>query len=193
MNQRLLATLAVAGAHFASAATAQDCTFEGDVFDFTPEQVAALYDCVRDDLAAAYASGGNEVGLAYRGWDAAATGPAVPGVHGERFLNTFVNEVGHAAYVQYIEDDESFEMPVGSVVAKESFTVRDGAPRLGPLFIMTRVENDAAPDTEGWVYSAVQPNGQPMGFEQSFCHDCHSAFFGGDNLGYPVPEVRLSQ
>lgn len=187
----LLSTAALVAA--AGAASAQDCTFEGEVFDFTEDQIAALYDCVRDELPVAYGAGGDAVAAAYRGWGAAATGPYAPGVHGERFLNTFVNDVGYDAYILYEDNDAAFEMPVGTVIAKESYTLRDGAPRIGPLFIMTRVATADSPDTDGWVYSAVQPNGEPMGISQAFCHDCHVGFEFSDSLGYPAFEVRLGQ
>ncbi|MBY4891734.1 recombinase [Rhodobacteraceae bacterium N5(2021)] len=192
MNSRLLLS-AAAIALSATAAQAQDCTFEADIADFTQEQIDALYDCVRDELPAAYGAGDDAVAAVYREWQAAATGPAAPGFHGGRFLNTFVNEVGHAEYIRYEGDDEAFEMPVGTVIAKESYTLRDGAPRIGPLFIMTRVATDQSPETDGWVYSAVQPNGNPMGIQQSFCHDCHGGFSFSDSLGYPAFDVRLGQ
>ncbi len=193
MTTRLLLSAAAAMALSAGAAQAQDCTFEAEIPDFTQEQIDALYECVRDDLLANYTAGDNEAAAVYREWGQAQTGPAAPGFHGGRFLNTFVNEVGYDAYIQYEEDDETFEMPVGTVIAKESYTLRDNAPRRGPLFIMTRVATDDSPDTDGWVYSAVQPNGNPMGISQSFCHDCHGGFEFSDSLGYPAVEVRLGQ
>lgn len=192
MNTRLLLT-AAAIALSATAAQAQDCTFDAEIPDFTQDQIDALYECVRDELPAAYGAGDDPVAAVYREWEAAATGPAAPGFHGGRFLNTFVNETGYSEYIRYEEDDEAFEMPVGTVIAKESFTLRDGAPRIGPLFIMTRAVTADYPDTDGWVYSAVQPNGNPMGISQAFCHDCHSGFAFSDSLGYPAFDVRLGQ
>lgn len=192
MTTRLLLSAALLTATSGAAfADAHSCTFEAEIPDFTQEQIDALYECVRDELPAAYGAGDNEVAATYREWQAAATGPAAPGFHGGRFLNTFVNETGYAEYVRYEGDDEAFEMPVGTVIAKESYTLRDGAPRIGPLFIMTRVATADAPDADGWVYSAVQPNGNPMGISQSFCHDCHGGFAFSDSLGYPAFDVRL--
>lgn len=194
MTTRLLLSAALLAASSGAAyADAHGCTFEADILDFTQDQIDALYECVRDELPAAYGAGDNEVAAVYRDWQAAATGPAAPGFHGGRFLNTFVNETGFAEYVRYEDDDEAFEMPVGTVIAKESYTLRDGAPRIGPLFIMTRAETAAYPDTDGWVYSAVQPNGNAMGISQSFCHDCHVGFAFSDSLGYPVFDVRLGE
>ena len=187
------ATASAAATLFATAAWADghSCTFEGDPFDFTEDQISALYDCIADDLLASYQQGDNEVAAVYRGWGYAQTGPAAPGPHGGRFLNTFVNDIGYDTYIQYEEDDEAFEMPVGTVIAKESYSTRDGAPRRGPLFIMTRGETAEYPDTDGWIYSAVQPNGNPMNISQSFCHDCHGGLEFSDSLGYPAFDVRL--
>ncbi|MEJ6395086.1 cytochrome P460 family protein [Gymnodinialimonas sp. 2305UL16-5] len=193
MNHRLLASAAAVAALVATSAAAQDCTFDAEIPDFTQEQIDALYECISDDLAAGYAQGDNAWATEYRSWGAAATGPAAPGFHSNRFLNTFVNEVGYEAYIQYEEDDESFEMPVGSVIAKESYSLREGAPRPGPLFFMERAATADYPDTDGWIYSAVQPNGNPMNISQSFCHDCHGGYAFSDSLGYPAFEVRLSQ
>ncbi len=194
MTNRLLisaAILALSGT--AAYADGDACTFDADTADFTQAQIDALYECVRDELPAAYGAGDNEVAAQYRDWEAAATGPAAPGFHGGRFLNTFVNEVGYAEYIRYEDDDEAFEMPVGTVIAKESYTLRDGAPRIGPLFIMTRAATADFAETDGWVYSAVQPNGNPMGISQSFCHDCHGGFAFSDSLGYPAFDVRLGE
>lgn len=177
-----------------AAAQAQDCTFdvEKDLYDYTAEEVAAVYDCISADLAAGYAKEGDEIAAVYRTWGVTATGPAAPGTHSNRWLQTFANDVAFDTYVQY-PFGEDFVMPVGSVLAKESFSLnKEGAPRNGPLFIMTKVE--AGTDAEefgNWVYAAVQPNGKPMGIQQGFCHDCHVAFSDQDSLGYPDRDVRL--
>lgn len=186
------ATVALVGGAQSAAADGHSCTFEKDPFDFDQSEIDALYACVVDDLAAGYAAEGDEIGSAYRTWTATATGPYNPGPHGERFLNTFANDVAAETYNQYGFGDD-FAMPVGSVLAKESYKLRkDGTPRLGPLFIMTKVEAGTEAEEFGnWVYSGLQPNGKTMGVKQSFCHNCHQAFADQDSLGYPDPSVRL--
>jgi hypothetical protein len=176
----------------ASPAHAQEnCTFEGDVLDFEPDQIDALYACVSDTLAENYAKEGHEIGSVYREWNAAATGPFAPGPHGNRFLNTFANDIAFEPYVEYGYGDD-FAMPVGSILAKESYKLRNnGTPRPGPLFIMTKVAAGEADDYGNWVYSGVQPNGKTMGVNQSFCHDCHVAYADQDSLGYPHPDVQI--
>jgi hypothetical protein len=85
-------------------------------------------------------------------------------------------------------------MPVGSVLAKESITIsaKKKAAVPGPLFIMTKGEPGSVPETADWVYGGIQPDGKPMKFKQSFCHDCHVAWEAQDMLAYPLEEVRLA-
>ena len=170
------------------AAAEEACPVEGGPWDLDAAAVAALYACMEGRMAEGYAAGGDPIAAAYRGWTAAATRPALAGPHGERFLQTFANDVAAEAYLRFREGD--FAMPVGSVLAKESFAVRDGTARVGPLFVMEKVEGAA--EHGGWSYSAVQPDGTPMGISQGFCHDCHGGFEARDSMGYPLEEVRVS-
>ena len=194
----LLASLALAGMLMTTgAAQAQDaCTADPDeIFDLDDAAVNALYDCVRDRMAEGYAKSEDPVGSEYRSWTATATRPAVEGAHGERFLLTFANDVAAEQYLKF--EEEGVQMPVGSVLAKESFKVRTkgnnkGKLAVGPLFLMTKVGLDEAPETAGWLYGGIQPNGKPMKFKQSFCHNCHTAWEAQDSLAYPVEDVRVS-
>ncbi len=187
------ATLAFLGGTQGALADGHACVFENDPIDFEQSEIDALYACIVDDLAAGYAAEGHEIGSVYREWTATATGPYNPGPHGDRFLNTFANDVAADQYNQYAFGDD-LVMPVGSILAKESYSLRkDNTPRPGPLFIMTKVEAGGDAEEFGnWVYSAVQPNGKNMGVKQSFCHNCHQAFADQDSMGYPDPSVRLS-
>ncbi len=184
--------LAIAFALFGTAATAQDCSIgDADPWELTAEQVNEVYSCLEDALAAGYAAGDNAVAAEYREWAATATRPGLAGPHGERLLMTFANDIAAEQYLAY--EIGNFSMPVGSVLAKESFKFADGgAVRNGPLFIMEKVAAGTADEFDNWVYSAVQPNGNPMGISQQFCHDCHAAFEDQDSMGYPLEEVRLT-
>ena len=182
--------MALAGAP-TTALAQDDCQFDIKVEDFEQADIDRLYNCVNDSLAEGYGSQGHEVGSVYRDWQVTATGPYAPGPHGDRFLLTYANETAYADYVKYTEE-EGFSMPVGSVLAKESYKLsKKGAPRRGPLFIMTKVAAGEADEFGNWVYSAVQPKGKVMKIKQSFCHDCHVAFADQDNLGYPDTDVRF--
>lgn len=176
----------------ASPALAQDtpvCELPADRYDMSAAQIDTFYSCMSDWMAEGYAAEGHEIGANFRSWTQASLRPAVAGVHGERFLNTFANEVAAEQYLKY--EEGAFEMPVGSILAKEMIGVRKEANtgRRAPLLIMTKV--DDAPDYDNWFYSGVQPNGKAMKVNQNFCHDCHSAFEATDSMGYPVEEARV--
>ena len=129
---------------------------------------------------------------AYRDWTVTSSRPAVAGAHGNRLLYTFANDIAAEQYLKYA--DEGVIMPVGSVLAKESITIsaKKKAAVTGPLFIMTKGEAGSAPETADWVYAGIQPDGKPMKFKQSFCHDCHVAWEAQDMMAYPLEEVRLA-
>lgn len=184
--------LAVSGVMAAGSAAAQDCTStETDPFELDDAAVTELYDCIKGALVEGYSSGDNATAKEYRDWAATATRPGVAGPHGNRFLMTFANDVAAEQYLKF--EDEGVVMPVGSVLAKESFKIsKKGKARRGPLFIMTKVAAGEADEFDNWVYSAVQPKGKAMKIKQGFCHDCHVAYEDQDNLGYPLEEVRVS-
>ena len=191
--KKLMVAAAFSAAFFASSAGhAADCTTDVKKADLTNQQAQVLYDCIKSELREGYASKGGENTKEYTSWKAAATGPAAPGVHGKRFLMTFVNETGYDEYVKYAE--ERGPMPVGSVIAKESFNVsKKGKVKKGPLFFMTKVAAGGEAEEFGnWVYAAFTPKGKTMKIKQGFCHGCHQAYDTQDALGYPAEEVRLS-
>ncbi|SDY61201.1 Cytochrome P460 [Jannaschia faecimaris] len=171
-----------------SPALAQDsCAVGEDPFEMDEAAVNTLYECMSDRMVEGYAKEGSEVGSQYRDWQVTATRPGVAGPHGNRFLLTFVNDI---AAEQYLKFEEDITMPVGSVLAKESISSKDGTARVGPLFIMTKV--DDAPDYGNWLYAGVQPNGKEMKVSQKFCHDCHGGYDYQDSMGYPLEDVRLT-
>ncbi len=179
----------------ASAAFADDCAAytKDDAFDLEEAEVLALYDCLGDKMATGYAAQGDAVGSAFRSWTVTSTRPAVAGPHGNRLLQTFANDLAADEYLKFAE--EGVSMPAGAILAKESITLskKKKAARPGPLFIMTKLEAGAAPETADWLYSGLQPNGKVMKVKQSFCHDCHVAYEDQDMLAYPLEEVRVTQ
>ena len=183
---------AIAGAAFIFSSSAYAaCTSDVAKDDLTDEQIVALYDCIKDSLREGYAKGGNEWAAAYVNWGVTATQPAAPGAHGNRFLFTTVNEIGYDEYVKFL--DERGPMPVGSILAKESFNVnKKNQVRKGPLFFMEKVAAGTADEYGNWVYSVVQPNGKPGKISQKFCHDCHGAFSEQDAMGYPDEDYRIA-
>lgn len=188
-----LACIATAFATMAAApAVAQDCTApSADPYDMDDAAISALYDCMEAAMAEGYAKEGDPIATAYRGWAVTGTRPGVAGVHGDRLLLTFANDAAADTYMQYA--DEGVVMPAGSILAKESIKIgKEGKASIGPLFLMTKLDAGAAPETGDWLYGGIQPNGKEMKVQQSFCHDCHVAYEAQDMLAYPLEEVRIS-
>jgi hypothetical protein len=192
---RTLTAAAFGLALTATSAFASDCAAVDveDRFDLDGDQIVALYDCLSEKMATGYGKEGDEVGANFRSWAPTATRPAIQGSHGTRILNTFANDIAAEQYLKF--EEEGVNMPVGSVLAKESISVsiKKKKARPGPLFIMTKMEAGSIPETNDWLYAGLQPNGKVMKVKQSFCHDCHEAYEDQDYLAYPVEEVRLGQ
>ena len=165
--------------------------------DLTGAEAQAVYDCLKADMFAGYKKG-NKGWIPrsyvedYRGWTSASTFPAAPGFHGERFLLTFVNDIGAEQYLKY--EDEGFTMPAGTLIAKESFSVDDnGKAKIGPLFIMEKAAAGKSPQTNDWYYMMVAANGRPQAVNVvQACHACHAGFEASDGMAYPVEEARVT-
>ncbi|EPX80669.1 cytochrome P460 family protein [Litoreibacter arenae] len=188
-----IAATAAATALMATGAHAADCAIDvEDPFDLEAAQITEIYDCLKDTMAEGYAKEGDEVAVNYRAWTVSSTRPAVAGPHGNRLLQTFANDVAAEQYLKFAE--EGVKMPAGSVLAKESITIstKKKEARTGPLFIMTKMEDGAIPETADWLYAGIQPNGKVMKIKQAFCHDCHANYAEQDMLAYPLEEVRVA-
>lgn len=191
MTKTFLLAAGAALALSTGAHAADTCVIEGDHWELDDAGVAALYDCISASMVEGYTKGDDPVAPVYRDWTVTATRAAVAGAHGERFLLTFANDIAAEEYLKFAS--EGVEIPVGGVLAKESIKIgKEGKARVGPLFIMTKVGLEEAPETMGWLYSGVQPNGKPLKFKQAFCHDCHVGWESQDALAYPLEEVRVS-
>ncbi len=193
--KRLMLTAAtfVATLIAGQSALASDCPVDvEDPFDLTEAQIGEIYACIGDKMVTGYSKQGSEIAASYRNWTVSGTRPAVAGAHSNRLLLTFANDIAAEQYLKF--EEEGVKMPVGSILAKESITIskKKKAARVGPLFIMTKLEDGASPDTGDWEYSGLQPNGKPMKFKQSFCHSCHVSWESQDALAYPLEEVRVS-
>jgi len=174
-------------------AQAQDCPVSTtEPFDLTEADIASIYACIGDRMVEGYTKGGDMVAKNYRNWTVSGTRHGVAGAHGNRLLLTYANDIAAEQYLKFAEED--VVMPVGARLAKESIKInkKKNAAVVGPLFLMTKLAAGAAPETADWLYGGIQPNGKPMKFKQSFCHDCHMSWEEQDYLAYPLEDVRVS-
>ena len=192
MKTALKLTFVMIALSFTGNVYAASCKAPKAAAEMTIEDLGVLYECLRPKLVAGYKKKSNKIAMAYTDWQAASTAPQAPGMHSGQYLMTYVNPVGYDQYVKFNTD--STEMPVGTVIAKEAFTIKkSGKTKKGPLLFMEKVGKDVAPDTAGWKYSGIKPNGKRLKVDaKGFCHACHQAWPGQDYMGYPVPAVRAA-
>ncbi len=159
--------------------------------ELSADEMTELHNCLHPLFIESYGKKGHEIGSVYGDWKPVSLRPAAPGVHSGQYLMTYVNDVGYDQYIKYATDGSA--MPVGTIIAKENFTIKDsGKIKWGPLLTMTKVGDEAA-DTGGWVYGGVKPKGKTLKVDgKGFCHACHQAFPTQDFQGYPIPESRLT-
>ncbi len=136
-----------------------------------------------------------EVGADYLSYRRVTPEPFLSAVHGDRWVDVYVNEVGADAYL------DNGEMPVGSIVVKTSWQDEAGAPSTvpGPLYIMERRPAGYAPEHGDWYFAIHWANPTPdqagtlggplywrgRSARVAYCYDCHDNYDRG--LGGLVP------
>ena len=157
-----------------------------DTADLNPADAEAVYNKLSGDMAMGYRISGDIVAKSFRGWQRANTAPYISSSHGRRYLNNFVNAEG-AAYLKF---ETAGRLPVGSIIAKESFSVStDGKANVGPLFLMEKMSKGFNYVSGDWRYSMIMPDGQIFGVTKGkgsravkFCISCHLAKERQDHL-----------
>lgn len=125
-------------------------------------------------------------------------GPVKSRSHGGRFVDTYVNEVGFAAY-----QDEEAPIPEGTVIVKTSWEAESGQPTTvaGPIFVMVKRAAGFAPDHDDWWYGFqwqdppekwAKKLGGPTYWRTpskkvDYCWDCHENY---DRALGMVPEAQ---
>ena len=132
----------------------------------------------------------------YQAWINYATTPYVSATHAQRYVNNYANDVA-SAYATY---ESLGALPVGSVVAKDSFSVTpDGRVAIGPLFVMEKVAHVAGESHPSpWRFTMIMPDGWVFGTtggpgdaNVAFCADCHGAVADvHDSLFFLPPQYR---
>ena len=82
-------------------------------------EARSAYDCLKREMVAGYAKSGLKVASFYKDWRNFSTQPYVSDTHGGRFVNNYANATGK----RYGKYEDSGPMPVGSILAKDSFAV----------------------------------------------------------------------
>ena len=139
----------------------------------------AVYRRLMDELVMGYRLSGDPVSEAYPRWRRYNAAPYRSATHGERFVNNYVNAMGRL-YGQFQPGDA---MPVGSVIAKDSYAVTEGGDVYsGPLFLMEKMPAGFNAESRDWRYTMIMPDGSLFGVTKgpdaanvAFCVACHAA------------------
>lgn len=165
------------------------------------QEASRLYGLVKGALAKGYASSGFEGVEDYQALKRYNTAPYLSATHGNHYLNNYANGVA----AQYGAFEEAGELPAGSILYKDSFSVTDTHQPfsftdarqivLGPLFIMRKMEPGFNRVTGDWQYIQIQLDGTIVGMtggkgaeRVDYCIGCHLARESYDHLYY-VPEA----
>lgn len=185
---------------------AQDVDFTRPERHFSVERPAALgaadalivYDRIVDTMVAGYILSRDPVALDYRDWRRFNRAPYRSATHGERFVNNYANAVAAPSYGAL---KEGVGMPVGAILAKDSFAVtKQGDVFSGPLFIMEKMPEGFAPAARDWKYVMIMPDGSYFGESGGdsderveFCIDCHRVAGDDEDHLFYVPEGNRAQ
>ena len=171
------------------------CAAGGEV-ELTDAEAAAAYDCLLDEMRAAYAKSDNAIAAIYAGWKNYSSQAYVSGTHGGRYVMNYADERAKS-YATY---ETGGAMPVGAQLAKDSFSVKgNGQVAVGPLFIMEKMQAGFNAESDDWRYTMVMPNGSVFGTTNgagsdkvAFCIGCHQAGAERDSMLFLPEEYRVS-
>jgi hypothetical protein len=147
-------------------------------------------------MKAAYAGSGVPEAAQYLDWKVFSTAPYASATHGGRHVMNYANEVAEEAYGKY---EDVGKMPVGSVLAKDSFVVQtDGKAAVGPLFLMEKMASGFNKASGDWKYSMIMPTGTVAGVTNgkgsdmmTFCYECHMVMEDTDSLFFLPEDLRV--
>lgn len=150
----------------------------------------AVYDSIIEQMSDGYAQSGDASAKAYRNWRRDNNAPYLSGGHGNRFLNNYGNGISEG----YLKLRKGEKMPVGSILAKDSFTATDADEIFGgALFLMEKLAAGKKVEFGDWRYAMIMPDGSIFGDSANagdesmqFCHDCHMRVKSRDYL-YLIP------
>lgn len=151
-----------------------------------------IYTIIRNALADGYGSSKLPEIADYQNWQRFNSAPYLSATHGNHYLNNYGNELSS----DYATPQSVNRLPVGSVLAKDSFSITDTREIiLGPLAIMTKMPSGFNRVTGDWKYMEVRADGSIVGetngknaAKVDYCIACHLARGKFDHL-YFVPEA----
>ena len=155
--------------------------------EITDAEAIKTYASMKDTLLRNYGSSLLKIAGEYGSWYQFNTSPYVSKEHGDRL----VNDYGNAKAADYGDFETGQVLPVGAVIAMDSFkiipsclplAITADAVEAGPLFVMEKMEPGFNPSSGDWQFSMISPDGTlvgqtlgPQHDKVQFCADCHQS------------------
>ncbi len=161
--------------------------------ELTDAEAVAAYDCLVNEMKAAYAKSGNDIALSYASWPRYSKQSYLSDTHGGRYVQNYANAKARA----YGAFENAGPMPSGAALAKNSFGVKpNGRVSVGPLFLMEKMNAGFNLDSGNWRYTMIMPNGSVFGTtggaggaKMQFCADCHLSLAPDSDSMLFLPEA----
>ncbi|OGA36003.1 MAG: hypothetical protein A3G80_10570 [Betaproteobacteria bacterium RIFCSPLOWO2_12_FULL_62_13b] len=166
-----------------------------DPAKLSAQRASEIYAIIRLALQGGYSRSGSAIAGSYQGWRRVNTAPYLSATHGNHYLNNYVNDIG-AAYGRF---EKAGKLPVGSIIAKDSFSMtRGGEILLGGLFVMEKMPGGFNDVTDDWKYTLIQADGTLFGETNGtgskrveYCIACHLARKHQDHLWFLPKPYRV--
>ncbi len=157
----------------------------------TDAEAKAAYICVLKEMKAAYAKSDGPA-ISYASWPHYSSQAYQSATHGGRYVHNYANNKDYGKF------DKVGTMPIGAVIAKDSFSVSAGGRvGVGPLVMMEKMQAGFSPEGNDWKYTFIMPNGavygetgSKKGVSMQFCMECHSTAADTDHLFFIPDEYR---
>ena len=174
--------------------TTQEHFMAPNAAELEGEAAEEVYAKLKDAMAGAYRMSDREAAQSYQEWGRYNKSPYRSATHGKRFVNNYANKAARA-YGSY---EKSGVLPVGSILAKDSFTVtKEGRVSPGPLFLMEKMEAGFNKESGDWKYIMIMPDGSFFGETHGegadlveFCIICHQTVAKNDHLFFMPDKYR---
>jgi len=154
-------------------------------------QAIAVYQNIRKRVHAGYRLADYPAVAALCEWPRYNRAPYLSATHGRRYVNNYASPLAWA-YGRY---EKAGPMPVGAVLAKDSFTItRAGDVFAGALFVMEKMPAGFNPASHDWRYTMIMPDGSLFGTTKgeggdrvAFCITCHEGVAAEHHQMFFVP------
>jgi class 3 adenylate cyclase len=163
----------------------------------TGADALTIYDRIRKDMVATYSKSAVSYAKVYHTWRRYNATPYLSATHGRLYINNYANPAAKA----YGKFERAGTLPVGSILAKDSFEVTEsGDVVTGPLTLMEKMPPGFNPENRDWRYTMIMPDGALFGITKGersarvdFCAECHIAAGDSHDHLFFIPEQYRRQ